>query len=240
MASPRRHWHDSTRAGMRFTRRTAARRWKASQYHTTGRAGRETEPCEQRRHPFPHDPVMRISMSAGGAMAGGAPVGWSFSGRSLRMGAGAAVAGHAAWKKTFGDEVISRIFFNDLCETLTPRSAARIVLVRATTPRRSQPHIHEPGTVVHGPLTDRAAFDPWSVAADAGGVWVSHGSSRVYRIDPQSLGSRERRTSAPRSTGSLAPGTRCGRSAVARQPSRGLIRNRNGDGTHPDRQSSGT
>ena len=35
-------------------------------------------------------------------------------------------------------------------------------------------------------ISDRAAFDPWSVAAGAGGVWVSDGSSRVYRIDPQS------------------------------------------------------
>ena len=35
-------------------------------------------------------------------------------------------------------------------------------------------------------LADRAAFDPWSVAAGAGAVWVSDGSSRVYRIDPHS------------------------------------------------------
>jgi DNA-binding SARP family transcriptional activator/ABC-type branched-subunit amino acid transport system substrate-binding protein/DNA-binding beta-propeller fold protein YncE len=34
-------------------------------------------------------------------------------------------------------------------------------------------------------ISDRAAFDPWSVAAGAGGVWVSDGSPRVYRIDPQ-------------------------------------------------------
>jgi len=35
-------------------------------------------------------------------------------------------------------------------------------------------------------LPDRAAFDPWSVAAGAGGVWISDGSPRLYRIDPQS------------------------------------------------------
>ncbi|MFL5828781.1 MAG: glutaminyl-peptide cyclotransferase [Solirubrobacteraceae bacterium] len=35
-------------------------------------------------------------------------------------------------------------------------------------------------------IPDRAAFDPWSVAAAAGGVWVSDGSSRLYRIAPQS------------------------------------------------------
>ena len=34
-------------------------------------------------------------------------------------------------------------------------------------------------------ISDRAAFDPWSVAAGAGGVWVSDGSSRLYRIDPR-------------------------------------------------------
>ena len=35
-------------------------------------------------------------------------------------------------------------------------------------------------------ISDRAAFDPRSVAAGAGVVWVSDGSSRVYRVDPQS------------------------------------------------------
>lgn len=32
-------------------------------------------------------------------------------------------------------------------------------------------------------VSDRAAFDPWSVAADAGGVWVSDGSPWLYRVD---------------------------------------------------------
>jgi DNA-binding SARP family transcriptional activator/ABC-type branched-subunit amino acid transport system substrate-binding protein len=51
------------------------------------------------------------------------------------------------------------------------------------------------GTVVHRTtltgaarevaISDRAAFDPWSVAAGAASVWVSDGSPRVYRIDPQ-------------------------------------------------------
>ncbi len=42
------------------------------------------------------------------------------------------------------------------------------------------------GAVREVAIADRAAFDPWSVAAGAGGVWVSDGSSRVYRVDPQS------------------------------------------------------
>ncbi len=35
-------------------------------------------------------------------------------------------------------------------------------------------------------IPDRTAFDPWSVAAGASGVWVTDGSARLYRIDPHS------------------------------------------------------
>jgi len=35
-------------------------------------------------------------------------------------------------------------------------------------------------------IPDRAAFDPWSVTVGVGGVWVTDGSSRLYRIDPRS------------------------------------------------------
>jgi uncharacterized membrane protein len=90
--------------------------------------------------------------AAGGAMAGGL-IGLVLLGPLLGMAAGAAVAGRAAWKKTFSDDVISAGFVNDLWETLTPGSAAMIVLVRDFAPEEVLPHIHEPGTVVHSSLT---------------------------------------------------------------------------------------
>ena len=70
------------------------------------------------------------------------------------MAAGAAVAGRAAWKSTFGDDLISPSFVNDLWEALTPGSAVMIVLVREMSPEKVLPQIHEPGTVVHSSLSE--------------------------------------------------------------------------------------
>lgn len=74
-----------------------------------------------------------------------------------------AVAGYAGRRSggrargaegTFGDDVISASFVNDLSGSLTSGSSALIVLVREITPEKVLPHILEPGTVLHGSLCD--------------------------------------------------------------------------------------
>jgi len=93
-----------------------------------------------------------------GAAAGGL-IGLILLGPLLGMAAGAAgavVAGRVAWKKRFGDDVISDRFVGDLWETLTPGSAAMILLVPEGFRERVLPHLelHEPGRVIQTSLGD--------------------------------------------------------------------------------------
>jgi uncharacterized membrane protein len=90
--------------------------------------------------------------AAGGAVAGGL-IGLILLGPLLGMAAGGAVAGRAAWKKTFGEGHISESFVADLWEGLTPGSAAMVVLVRDMTPGKVLPHIREPGRAIHTSLS---------------------------------------------------------------------------------------
>jgi DNA-binding SARP family transcriptional activator/ABC-type branched-subunit amino acid transport system substrate-binding protein len=43
--------------------------------------------------------------------------------------------------------------------------------------------IRLPSAARFSPVSDRAAFDPWSIAAGAGAVWVTDGSRRLFMID---------------------------------------------------------
>jgi hypothetical protein len=44
--------------------------------------------------------------------------------------------------------------------------------------------IRLPGAARMGAVGDRGGFDPWSIAAGAGAVWVTDGSRRLFEIDP--------------------------------------------------------
>lgn len=93
-----------------------------------------------------------------GAAAGGL-IGLILLGPLLGMAAGAAgaaAAGRVAWKKRFDDDVISDRFVSDLWETLTPGTAAMIVLVSEGILEKVLPHLqlHEPGRVIHTSLSD--------------------------------------------------------------------------------------
>jgi uncharacterized membrane protein len=83
-----------------------------------------------------------------GALAGGL-IGLILLGPLLGLAAGGAgaLAGRGVWEKT--DSGISDQFVNDIWESLTPGSAALIVLVRELIPEKVLPHIHEPGRVIH-------------------------------------------------------------------------------------------
>ena len=86
----------------------------------------------------------------GGAVAGGL-IGLVLLGPLLGIAAGAAVTGGVAWKRTFGDEVISPSFVNDLWENMTAGSAAMMILIREMTTEASLARlhdIHEPGAVI--------------------------------------------------------------------------------------------
>ena len=95
--------------------------------------------------------------SVEGAMGGGL-IGLILLGPLLGIAGaavGAGVAGRVAWKDRFGDDVISDSFVKDLWETLSPGSAAMIVLLRERTLEEALPHIHfhEPGNVLHSSLS---------------------------------------------------------------------------------------
>jgi uncharacterized membrane protein len=81
-------------------------------------------------------------------------IGLLLLGPLLGTAAGAALAGRAAWRRTFGNEVISPSFVTELREALTPGSAAMIVLVlvRDMSLETVLPHVHEPGKVVQSSL----------------------------------------------------------------------------------------
>jgi uncharacterized membrane protein len=89
----------------------------------------------------------------GGAMWGGL-IGLVFLAPLFGMAVGA-LAGGAAWKSTFGDEGVAESFVDQLRESLTPGSAALVLLVREMRPEKVLPHIREHGRVIQTSLSDK-------------------------------------------------------------------------------------
>lgn len=91
--------------------------------------------------------------ATGGSMWGGL-IGLIFLAPLFGMAVGA-LAGAAAWKTAFGDEGVDERFVDELHESLTPGSAALVLLVRDMAPDRVLPHIHEHGRVIRTSLSDK-------------------------------------------------------------------------------------
>ena len=91
--------------------------------------------------------------AAGGAVAGGL-IGLILVGPLLGLAVGGAVAGGAGWKSRFSDTGIPERFVYELWDSMAPGNAALIVLVRGLTLEQVLPHLHQPGHVVHTPLSD--------------------------------------------------------------------------------------
>jgi uncharacterized membrane protein len=91
--------------------------------------------------------------AVGGAMWGGL-IGLVFLAPLFGMAVGA-LAGGAVWKSTFGEAGVAESFVDELRESLTPGSAALLLLVREMTPDEILPQIHEHGRVIQTSLSDK-------------------------------------------------------------------------------------
>jgi uncharacterized membrane protein len=91
--------------------------------------------------------------AVGGAMWGGL-IGLIFLAPLLGMAVGA-LAGGAAWKSTFGEAGVAESFVDELRESLTPGSAALVLLVREMAPDKILPQIREHGRVIQTSLSDK-------------------------------------------------------------------------------------
>jgi uncharacterized membrane protein len=89
-----------------------------------------------------------------GGVAGGL-IGLAFLGPLLGMAVGAAAAGRAAWNTTHEETDIAASFLAELWESLTPGTAALVILLRDVDVARVLPHIQEPGRVIHAELGDK-------------------------------------------------------------------------------------
>jgi uncharacterized membrane protein len=104
--------------------------------------------------------------TVGGAMWGGL-IGLVFLAPLLGMAVGA-LAGGAVWKSTFGDVGIAESFVDELRKSLTPGSAALVLLVREVTPEKVLPHIREHGRVIQTSLSDKVEAQLDAALAAAG------------------------------------------------------------------------
>jgi uncharacterized membrane protein len=106
--------------------------------------------------------------AAEGAVWGGL-IGLIFLAPLFGMAVGV-VAGGAAWKSAFGDVGVAEGFVDELRESLTPGSAALVLLVREMAPEKVLPHIQEHGHVIQTSLSDRveAQLDAALAAARPG------------------------------------------------------------------------
>jgi uncharacterized membrane protein len=93
--------------------------------------------------------------AAGGAMWGGL-IGLVLLVPLLGMAAGAA-AGAGAWKRAVGEAGIDESFVTELRDSLTPGTAALVVLVRDWKPAKVLPLIQEQGQLIQTSLDDRLA-----------------------------------------------------------------------------------
>jgi uncharacterized membrane protein len=91
--------------------------------------------------------------AVGGAMWGGL-IGLIFLAPLLGMAVGA-LAGGAAWKSIFGEAGVAESFVDELRESLTPGSAALVLLVREMAPDKVLPQIREHGRVIQTSLSDK-------------------------------------------------------------------------------------
>ena len=104
--------------------------------------------------------------AVGGAMWGGL-IGLVFLAPLLGMAVGA-LAGGAVWKSAFGDEGVAESFVDELRESLTPGSAALVLLVREVTPEKVLPHIREHGRIIQTSLSDKVEAQLDAALAAAG------------------------------------------------------------------------
>ncbi len=104
--------------------------------------------------------------AVGGAMWGGL-IGLVFLAPLLGMAVGA-LAGGAVWKSAFGDEGVAESFVDELRESLTPGSAALVLLVRQVTPEKVLPHIREHGRIIQTSLSDKVEAQLDAALAAAG------------------------------------------------------------------------
>jgi uncharacterized membrane protein len=104
--------------------------------------------------------------TVGGAMWGGL-IGLVFLAPLLGMAVGA-VAGGAVWKSTFGDVGVAESFVDELRKSLTPGSAALVLLVREVAPEKVLPHIREHGRVIQTSLGDKVEAQLDAALAAAG------------------------------------------------------------------------
>ena len=104
--------------------------------------------------------------AVGGAMWGGL-IGLVFLAPLLGMAVGA-LAGGAVWKSAFGDEGVAESFVDELRESLTPCSAALVLLVRQVTPEKVLPHIREHGRIIQTSLSDKVEAQLDAALAAAG------------------------------------------------------------------------
>ena len=79
-----------------------------------------------------------------------------------------ALAGGAVWKSTFGDAGVAESFVDELRESLTPGSAALVLLVREMTPEKVLPQIREHGRVIQTSLSDKVEAQLAAALAAAG------------------------------------------------------------------------
>jgi uncharacterized membrane protein len=91
--------------------------------------------------------------AVGGAMWGGL-IGLIFLAPLLGMAVGA-LAGGAAWKSIFAEAGVAESFVDELRESLTPGSAALVLLVREMAPDKVLPQIREHGRVIQTSLSDK-------------------------------------------------------------------------------------
>lgn len=91
--------------------------------------------------------------AAGGAISGGL-IGLIFLAPLFGMAVGAVAVG-AAWKSMFGDAGVADSFVDELRESLTPGSAALVLLVREMSPEKVLPHLQERGRVIQTSLSDK-------------------------------------------------------------------------------------
>ena len=104
--------------------------------------------------------------AVGGAMWGGL-IGLVFLAPLLGMAVGA-LTGGAVWKSAFGDEGVAESFVDELRESLTPGSAALVLLVREVTPEKVLPHIREHGRIIQTSLSDKVEAQLDAALAAAG------------------------------------------------------------------------
>jgi uncharacterized membrane protein len=84
----------------------------------------------------------------------GGLIGLIFLAPLLGMAVGA-LAGGAAWKSTFGEAGVAESFVDELRESLTPGSAALVLLVREMAPDKVLPQIREHGRVIQTSVSDK-------------------------------------------------------------------------------------